>query len=155
MTGWRKHCRPRNLKVPIALSCHQASYSIFLSNRLNTLFQGLRFVIIPYSVKVNCRWSVQKRSKASLTIDFGCVYHLSQVRNTFQYPLSKRVKQKKGVSNPPNQNSFAFIICKNHPESRLETIILRQKCDDKRTLRLPTVAWFIQCSSGLEVNSEL
>ena len=21
---------------------------------------------------------------------FGCVYHLSQVRNTFQYPLSKR-----------------------------------------------------------------
>ena len=40
----------------------------------------------------------------------------------------------KGVSNPYNQNSFAFIICKNYPESRLETFILRQKCDDKRTL---------------------
>ena len=25
----------------------------------------------------------------------GCVYHLSQVRNTFQYPLSKRVKNKR------------------------------------------------------------
>ena len=24
----------------------------------------------------------------------GCVYHLSQVRNTFQYPLKKRVKTK-------------------------------------------------------------
>ena len=24
----------------------------------------------------------------------GCVYHLSQVSNTFQYPLSKRVKTK-------------------------------------------------------------
>ena len=22
------------------------------------------------------------------------------------------------------------MICKNHPESRLETLILRQKCDD-------------------------
>ena len=32
------------------------------------------------------------------------------------------------------QNSFAFIICKNHPESRLETLILHQKSDDKRTL---------------------
>ena len=39
---------------------------------------------------------------------------------------------QKGVSNPlgPNQNSFAFIICKNHPESRLETLILHQKSDD-------------------------
>ena len=27
--------------------------------------------------------------------DFGCVYHLSQVGNTFQYPLSKRVKKTK------------------------------------------------------------
>ena len=27
--------------------------------------------------------------------DTGCVYHLSQVRNTFQYPLSKRVKNKR------------------------------------------------------------
>ena len=34
----------------------------------------------------------------------------------------------------PNQNSFALIICKDHPESRLETSILRQKSDDKRTL---------------------
>ena len=61
------------------------------------------------------------------------VYHLSQVRNTFQYPLSKRVKTKARRFKPPNQNSFAFIICKNQPESRLETLILRQKCDDKRT----------------------
>ena len=64
----------------------------------------------------------------------GCVYHLSQVRNTFQYPLSKRVKTEERRVSPPNQNSFAFIICKNHPESRLETLILRQKFDDKAPL---------------------
>ena len=41
---------------------------------------------------------------------------------------------KKGVSNPLIKTElFAFIICKNHPESRLETLILRQKSDDKRT----------------------
>ena len=43
---------------------------------------------------------------------------------------------------PPNQNSFAFIICKNHPESRLETLILHQKCDDKRT---PSVTLKCNC----------
>ena len=37
---------------------------------------------------------------------------------------------------PPNQNSFAFI-CKNHPESCVETLILRQMCDDIRTLSSP------------------
>ena len=42
--------------------------------------------------------------------------------------------RKKKAFLTPNQNTFAFIICKNHPESRLETLILRQKCDDKRTL---------------------
>ena len=30
----------------------------------------------------------------SFPYNLGCVYHLSQVRNTFQYPLSKRVKTK-------------------------------------------------------------
>ena len=43
---------------------------------------------------------------------------------------------QKGVSNPlglSTQNSFAFIICKNHPQSRLETLILHKKSDDKRT----------------------
>ena len=142
----------------------------------------------------------------------GCVYHLSQVRNTFQYPLSKRVYMQtpsemrfssccvyhwtlsrvrverkalslrsciaqfypwsrdhvgraplrrsvgdintfqnescvskafqitlflvfqRGISNPLIKTALRFnIICKNHPESRLETLILRQKCDDKRT----------------------
>ena len=33
----------------------------------------------------------------------GCVYHLSQVRNTFQYPLSKRICKRL----PP---VVAFII---------------------------------------------
>ena len=69
------------------------------------------------------------------SFNLGCVYHLSQVKNTFQYPLSKRVKTKERRFQPTNQNSFAFIICKNHPESHLEILILRQKCDDKRTLR--------------------
>ena len=117
----------------------------------------------------------------------GCVYHLSQVRNTFQYPLSKPRKNKRKAFlifpkletrfnthyqnprknkrkaflifpkletrfnthyqnrvntkerrfyKPPNQNSFAFIICKNHTESCLETLILRQKCDNNRTFYL-------------------
>ena len=35
----------------------------------------------------------------------------------------KRVKTKERRFWPPNQNSFAFIICKNHPESRLESLI--------------------------------
>ena len=38
---------------------------------------------------------------------------------------------------PPNQNSFAFIICKNDCECHLKTLILRQKSDDKRTPNVP------------------
>ena len=51
--------------------------------------------------------------------------------NAYQIALFSAFQ--KGVSNPLIKNSFAFIICKNHPESRLETLILRQKSDDKRT----------------------
>ena len=51
-----------------------------------------------------------------------------ETRFTIYPAIKTRKKEKKGVSiKPPNQNSFAFIICKNHPESRLETLILRQK----------------------------
>ena len=44
-------------------------------------------------------------------------------------------KNKRKAFLTPNQNSFAFIICKNHPESRLETLILRQTCDDNHSLK--------------------
>ena len=65
-----------------------------------------------------------------------CVYHL--YRNVFLAQTCNRSHFFSAFQTPkpPNQNSFIimFIICKNHPESRLETLILHQKSDDKRTL---------------------
>ena len=64
------------------------------------------------------------------------VYHL--YRNVFL--AQRRIKSpffprfRKAFLTPYNQNSFAFIICKYHPESCLETLILHQKSGDKRTL---------------------
>ena len=70
------------------------------------------------------------------------VYHL--YRNVF---LAQRVKKPYQIALfsaflTPNQNSCAFIICKNHPESRLETLILRQKSGDKRILSHKSVMWW-------------
>ena len=89
-------------------------------------------------------------------------------QNTFAFIIStetcfwlKRVSDRTFFSvserhfQPPNQNSFAFIICKNHPESRLETLILCQESDDKRTQKLlfEYASWhlphFILYSGGL------
>ena len=39
-------------------------------------------------------WVIKITKYAGNPTIYGCVYHLSQVRNTFQYPLSKRVKTK-------------------------------------------------------------
>ena len=72
-----------------------------------------------------------------------CVYHL--YRNVFLAQTRIRLHffwRFRKVFVTPNQNSFAFnIICKNHPESRLETLILRQKSDDKHTLRCTFAEW--------------
>ena len=52
----------------------------------------------------------------------------------FQYPLSKRVKNKrKGVSNPLIKTALRLSSAKITLKVVLETLILRQKCDDKRT----------------------
>ena len=34
---------------------------------------------------------------------------------------------------PIIKTALRLSFCKSHPEIRLETLILRQKCDDKRT----------------------
>ena len=59
-----------------------------------------------------------------------------KLETRFNTHTIKTRKNKRKAFLTPNQNSFAFIICKNHRESRLETLILRQKCDDKRTRSL-------------------
>ena len=58
-----------------------------------------------------------------------------KLETRFNIPTIKtRKKQKKGVSNSLIKTALRFSSAKiTDPESRLETLNLRQMCDDKRT----------------------
>ena len=50
-----------------------------------------------------------------------------RVSGSIAYQIALFSAFQKGVSNPIIKTALRFIICKNHPESRLETLILHQK----------------------------
>ena len=53
-----------------------------------------RYILLFYKKFQFCHLLPFAKVGQTVICVLGCVYHLSQVRNTFQYPLSKRVKTK-------------------------------------------------------------
>ena len=73
----------------------------------------------------------------------------SKLETRFYTHYQNASKQKKGVSNPKSKQLCVYHV-QNHPESRLETLIIRQKCDDKRTPIVPVISQHRQ-STNVEI----